>query len=340
MNIHPEAQAIYDSCDIIDLHIDTFIWTRIFGYDLRKRHGRGLHGARFFSQVDLPRLREAKVSGGIWSITTNPFRTSRSRDETFAKNFAHLTEIFKSVPSEVALVKTAADYEKAKQSGKHAAWIGIQGGNAIDFNLDAIDHFGDQLIKVTLVHLLNSHLGVTSAPVKSRQGEVLTSRGREFVERLNAKKIFVDLAHINREGFFDALAAHDRSQPVLVSHTGVSGVNPHWRNLDDAQIRAVANTGGTIGIIYQSTFLGDRALKGRAESIIRHMEHVIKVAGEDFVSLGSDWDGMILPPVDMPTCLELPLLVQLMVERKWTPERIRKIMGGNFLRALSLLRPV
>jgi len=337
--VSSEAQALYDSCDIIDLHVDTFIWNRIFGYDLRKRHGRGLTGAHFMSQVDLPRLREAKVSGGIWSITTNPFRTSRARSETFTRNFARLTEIFESVPNEVALVKTVVDYFEAKSQHRHAAWIGVQGGNALDFDLDAIDRFGDRLIKVTVVHLLSSPLGVTSAPSPmGRSTKGLTARGREFIERLNANRIFVDLAHIHREGFFDALKVHDRSKPVLVSHTGVSGVHPHWRNLDDEQIRAVADTGGTIGIIYQSTFLGDPALKGRAESIVNHIEHVVNLVGDDYVSLGSDWDGMILTPTDMPTCLELPRLVQLMLDRGWGAERIQKIMGGNFLRALKLLR--
>jgi membrane dipeptidase len=328
IHISSETRELYDS----------FIWKRIFGYDLLKRHGHGMTGARFLSQVDLPRLREAKVRGAIWSITTNPFRGGRGRDQAFTKNFEQLTSIFKSVPSEVRLVKTVADYHEAKKRGQHAAWIGIQGGNALDFNLDSIDRFGDQLIKVTLIHLLNSDLGVSSAPSTSRQGQGVTSRAHEYIERLNAKKIFVDLAHINREGFFDVLKVHDRTQPAIVSHTGVNRVFKHWRNLDDLQIRAIADTGGTIGIIYQSTFLGDPALKGRAISIINHIEHVINVVGDDYVSLGSDWDGLILTPVDMPTCLELPVLVQLMLERGWTPDRIQKIMGGNYLRALKLLR--
>jgi membrane dipeptidase len=64
----------------------------------------------------------------------------------------------------------------------------------------------------------------------------------------------------------------------------------------------------------------------------------VKTVGEDFASLGSDWDGMIIAPKDLPTCLELPRLVQAMLDRGWTPERIGKILGGNFLRALALLR--
>ena len=113
---------------------------------------------------------------------------------------------------------------------------------------------------------------------------------------------------------------------------------PHWRNLDDEQLRAIAATGGTIGIMYHSGFLGDPLLQGRLLSIVRHLEHVIEVVGDDHASLGSDWDGAIITPRDMPTCLELPRLVQAMLDRRWSEPRIQKILGGNFLRCLAALR--
>ncbi|NUO51456.1 MAG: hypothetical protein HOV80_21590 [Polyangiaceae bacterium] len=166
----------------------------------------------------------------------------------------------------------------------------------------------------------------------------MTAKGRAYVEQLNAHRVFVDLAHVSRKGFWDALEVHDRSQPVLVTHTGVCGVHDHWRNLDDDQIRAVAKSGGTIGVMYEATFLGDGKWSGRAERIVDHLDHIIKVAGEDYASLGSDWDGAIVTPRDMPTCLELPKLVEIMLGRSWKPERIKKVLGGNFLRVVEALR--
>ena len=62
LGISREAVDLYLASDVVDLHIDTFIWTRIFGYDLTKRHGTGLFGASFYSQVDYPRIREAVIS--------------------------------------------------------------------------------------------------------------------------------------------------------------------------------------------------------------------------------------------------------------------------------------
>src|SRR5688572_10798930 len=82
LGISREAVDIYLASDVIDLHIETYIWQRILGYDMRKRHGRGPLGARFFGQIDIARAREANITGGTWSISTNPLRSARSRAET------------------------------------------------------------------------------------------------------------------------------------------------------------------------------------------------------------------------------------------------------------------
>ena len=349
LSVSREAIEIYLGSEVIDLHVDAFIWTRVAGYDLTKRHGAGLFGARFYSHTDLPRVREAQIGGAIWAITTNPFRSSAARAETFAENLARLSSILKSCPDDVALVKTAAEYRAARAAGKHGAFLGVQGGNALDRDRDALELLDDRLVQVTLVHLSTSSLGQTSSPLstetlwaglprRGRDEGGLSRAGLEYLRRLNEKKIFVDLAHIDRKGFFDAVAHHDQSQPLIDTHTGIAGVHPHWRNLDDEQLRAIADTGGTVGVIYQSTFLGDSILGGRCARIVDHLAHIVNVVGEDFASLGSDWDGMIVTPRDMPTCLELPRLVQRMLERRWKPERISKILGGNFLRALAVLR--
>ncbi len=339
LGISRAAVDLYLASDVLDLHVDSFIWDRVFGYDLTRRHGHGLLGARFYSQVDFPRMLEAQLTGATWIITTNPARGAKGRERTFVKNLARLQEVFAKVPEQFQIVRSAAEYRAARAAGKHAAFIGIQGGNALDNAADSLDLIPDQLVlRITLVHLSTSRLGVTSSPLKAGDDTGLTQAGAEYVRRLNDKKIFVDLAHISRKGFFDAVEVHDKSQPLLVTHTGVDAVHAHWRNLTDAQLRAVADTGGTIGVMYQSSFLDGSVLGCRAEAIVRHLEHIVQVVGEDHASLGSDWDGAITPPLDMPTCLELPRLVQLMLDRGWPEPRIQKVLGQNFLRVVALLR--
>jgi membrane dipeptidase len=339
LGIAREAVEIYLASDVIDLHIDSFIWNRIFRYDLRKRHGLGLFGGRFYSQVDFPRVRAGALSGATWAITTNPWRSTARRPRVFLEQPRRFQGIFESVPAEFRVVRNVDEYRRARAEGTHAAFIGIQGGNALDYDLDSLDLIPDDLVlRITIVHLSSSRIGVTSAPTGTRRGEGLSRFGRDYVRRLNAKKIFVDLAHINRPGFFDAVEVHDRSQPLLVTHTGLAAVHPHWRNIDDQQLRAVADTGGTVGVICQSSFLGDPWWGGRADTLLRHIAHIVDTVGEDHASFGSDWDGAICPPRDLLTPLQLPRLVDLMVRRGWKPERIQKILGGNFLRVVEALR--
>lgn len=338
LSVSKEAIDLYAASEVIDLHVDSFIWNRIFGYDLAKRHGHGAFGARFYSQADFPRMLEAGIGGASWVITTNPLRSSRGRSSAFFRNLRRLREIFDSVSDEFEVVSSEAEYRAARARGKHGAFIAVQGGNALDHDLaDYRKIEGNVVTRVTLVHLSSSRLGSTSSPLKVRDVG-LTPLGRELVHVLDEQRIFVDLAHVSKKGFFDAVETHDRSKPLIVTHTGVSGVNPHWRNLDDSQLRAIADTGGTIGVMYQSSFLGDSSFGGRAEKIVDHLEHIIRVVGEDHASLGSDWDGAIVPPRDLPTCLELPRLVQILLNRGHSPGRIQKVLGENYLRALRALR--
>jgi len=334
LGVSREAVDLYLASDVIDLHVDSFIWTRVFGYDLTRRHELGPTRGRFLSQVDLPRICEAGITGAVWSITTNPFRRHARRADVFATNLARLREILAGCPDDVTLVRTRADYDR--RSGRHAAFIGIQGGNALDVG----DDVPDDVVRVTLVHLTSSAIGGTSSPLARLGGGPtgLTPLGREYIARLNARRIFVDLAHISRAAFFDAVDVHDRTQPLMVSHTGVSGVRPHWRNVDDAQLRAVADTGGIVGVIYERGFLGPGPTV-TADAIAEHVAHIVRVAGEDMPALGSDWDGMITPPADLPSCLELPRVVDSMLRRGLRARTIQKVLGANFLRALAMLRP-
>jgi len=336
LGISEEALSLHDAADVIDLHVDSFIWRRIFGYDFRQRHTAFTRGV-MMSQFDLPRALEAGVNGATWVITTNPLGDARDREAKFFENLGELTALLESPEASARVVRNASEYHAARAAGLHAAFIGVQGGNALGHSLDAIDRLSPGIIlRVTLLHLTSSRLGATSSPLGGSAG--LTDYGKDYVRRLNACKILVDLAHISPAGFWDAVRAHEPGDPFVVTHTGVSGVFSHWRNLDDQQLRAVATSGGTVGIMYHSEYLGDPIFRGKLDTIVQHVEHVINVAGEDHVSLGSDWDGSIITPRDMPTCLELPRLTAAMLERQWSEQRIRKVLGGNFLRVVAQLR--
>ena len=340
LGISREAVELYLSSEVVDLHLDSFIWKRLFGYDLAERHARPPLAGWFLGHADFPRVREAALAAATWVITTNPLRDGPDRTRTLLQNLATLKAEFSGFCDDVSLARTHADYVAARRAGKHAAFIGIQGGNALDGAPDAVERLPPlDVLRVTLVHLSNSSIGQTSSPLRAGRDEGLSNFGRELVKRLERARIFVDLAHISPRGFWDAVEVHDPALPLLVTHTGVSAVHRHWRNLDDSQIRAIADSGGIIGIMYHSAFLGPSLARGRAEWIVDHIEHVIRLVGDDYVALGSDFDGSIVPPRDLTSVLELPRLVELMLGRGFEPDAIRKVLGQNFLRVLATVRP-
>jgi membrane dipeptidase len=266
----------------------------------------------------------------VLSIATNPARRLGNRTATLLANLERLERI-------------TSTSGPTSASGGLAVYLAVQGGNAFDSPADVRLVPEGALLRVTLMHLTDSRLGATSSPLgRSRGRGRLTTEGRALVEALAERRILVDLAHASRPTFLDALEALDACQPALppvVTHTGISGVHRSWRNLDDDQIRAVAERGGVIGVMYHRGFLGRPPWKVGCEAIVRHLEHLIAVGGEDVAALGSDWDGMIVTPRDMPTCLELPVLVDRALARGWQEARIRRVLGLNALRLIAAARP-
>lgn len=339
LGVSRHAIDLYLSSDVIDLHVDSFIWTRCFGYRLDRRHGPGLLQGRFFRQVDIPRIQEARISGACWVITTNPWRTKKGRARAFAKNLQKITAIFESQTDDVRLVRTYSDYLDARRSHRHAVFLGVQGGNAIEdpdsWNLLA----GGRILRVTLVHLTNSALGLTSSPLRLGRNNGMSAAGRELIECLNSQRVLVDLAHASENTFYQAIETHQKSLPILVSHTGIDAVYRHWRNLTDRQLKAIADTGGIIGVFFHGPYLARGFARGHVATIAKHIGYAVRLVGAKHIAVGSDWDGSILTPNDMPTCLELPRLVQALLNEGLADAEIQMVLGASFLRMLREFRP-
>jgi membrane dipeptidase len=177
------------------------------------------------------------------------------------------------------------------------------------------------------LHLWPNALGGTSR--KPKRDDALTDLGRDVIRECERCGIIVDLAHINRRGFFEAMQIV--TQPLMVSHTGVSGVHDMWRNLDDEQIRAVADNGGCIGIVFARNYLGGKSI----DRVVDHIQHVINVAGEDLPALGSDFDGFVVPPEGLEDIAAMPNLTVALSRRGISTRVIEKILSHNVLRVLD-----
>ena len=325
-----EARALHDEICVLDLHADTAKLMDKLGYDLAVRHERVLPRLiNAFGHVDLPRLREGGVAGQFFSFWTAP-TPERGCTRSVVKQLDALDVAMWKHPDDLTWTRTGADVRAAKAAGKISALGGIEGGQALEGAIEPIEAFSRRGVRyLGLLHFSKNAIG---RPAKGRgadPAEGLTAFGRDVVRECERCGVIVDLAHINRRGYFDALEL--ATQPPMVSHTGVLGVHEHWRNIDDEQIRAVANKGGCVGIIFSRRYLGSASI----DAVVDHLLHVIDVAGEDVPALGSDFDGFVVPPEGLEDVAAMPNLT-VALSRRGIPTRVlEKILGGNVLRVLD-----
>jgi membrane dipeptidase len=326
----PEAQDLHARFPAIDLHADTLMWSRWIGYDLHARHSPPLPRAALGGHVDLPRMRDGGMGAQFFGLVSLPIvERSRGMARAIDEQIDALEEAMARRPG-LALVKTAAEIERRRAEGTLGALLGIEGAHALEGDLARIDAFARRGVRyLGLLHFSANEAGFPAYGRGRNDAAGLTRWGQDLVRRCEALGVLVDLAHINKRGFLDACAMAQR--PPIVSHTGVLGAFEHWRNIDDEQLRAVADKGGCVGVIFCPRFVGGDGL----EPVVKHMKHILDVVGEDVPALGSDWDGFIVPTQPLKDPLGLPLLTDALLAAG-IPERvIAKILRGNVLRVLA-----
>lgn len=331
------AIALCRGAEVVDLHIDTFIPMRLYRYDPARAHGR--FPGWLFGHLDGPRMARFGLDAAMWSITTQPFRTRAGRWRTFLRNVKTLKgKVEAAGPFRV--VQDMGAYRNARSQELKPVLISVQGANAVDGAAPDLSDLPDSVWRMTLLHLTPSAWGAPSSWLhRLRRHKGLTPYGRARVEAMNARRVFVDLAHVHSEGFWDALDVHDPNLPPIVTHAGVMGVHRHWRNVDDDHVRAIADRGGVVGVITAGLYLGRTFGGDGADRWARHVEHLIRVGGEEVAAIGTDFDGFIIPAARIRGAHAYPRLVQAMLDRGMTETVVRKVLGGNALRAFEAMRP-
>ncbi|NRB34700.1 MAG: dipeptidase [Rhodobacteraceae bacterium] len=165
-------------------------------------------------------------------------------------------------------------------------------------------------------------------------GEGLTQAGQRLARRCLEMGIMLDTSHITMRGFWDIA---DLGAPVVATHSNAHAICPSARNLTDEQLRCIGATGGMVGLNFEPGFLSEVGWKtgvATLDDALRQLDHMIAVAGEDHVGLGSDFDGARLPQ-GMDGAQDLPVLTQAMQQAGYGPKLITKLCHGNWLRFLT-----
>ena len=161
------------------------------------------------------------------------------------------------------------------------------------------------------------------------EGGGLTPFGKEVVRELNRLGMAADVSHLSEQGFWDTLEISRK--PIIASHSNAKAICDHPRNLTDVQIRALIKTGGGIGINFYTVFLNGKE-KADMTDVIRHMEHILSLGGEDALGIGSDFDGIPTAPEGLGTAREMQTLFEALSRLGYRDALIEKIAYKNFAR--------
>jgi membrane dipeptidase len=236
------------------------------------------------------------------------------------------------------VVRTFGDLERCLADGTFAAVLHIEGVEALDTRLEALDVFFEAGLRslgpVWSRPNAFGHGVPFDFPRTPDTGPGLTAAGKRLVRACNRLGVLVDLSHLNEAGFWDV--ARLSQAPLVATHSCAWALSPSPRNLTDRQLEAVRASGGLVGINFHKGFLrSDGDSKGPASltEIARHARYVADRIGVEHVALGSDFDGAVMPD-DLPDVTALPAVLEALREAGFSDADLRLVATGNWLRVL------
>ena len=243
-DVGPEALALHRRLLVLDSHLDTPRQLSRPGWSILDRHG-----ADDLSQVDLPRMIEGGLSGGFWAVYTpqgsvDEAGMARASDQGLA-TLTRIREMVARYPDRFGLALQAEDAPRLAAEGKRVVFISMENAEPLASDprlLSTYQQLGLRMLG--LVHSANNHVADSATAIGQWHG--LSPVGRELVTRANCLGVLLDASHASDQSF-DQMLALSRA-PIIVSHSSSRAINPHPRNLDDARMRRLADSGGVIQV--------------------------------------------------------------------------------------------
>jgi len=367
-DLNKDAFALHKDAIVIDTHNDILMPIFIEGADISKDNHN--------TQSDFVKWKEGGLDVQVFSIYV-PVRY-KSNHFNYVMKLIDKMEEYSTQYSEIFyLAKHYDELMKAYSKGKFCGLMGAEGGNMIEGSMENLETLYSRGVRyLGLTWNTSNEIG-TSARDESTRGGLggLTEFGKHVVTRMNELGMLVDVSHLGETAFWDVVQIS--KDPIIASHSNVYNLAPHYRNLTDEQIKAIAKSEGYIGINFYCKFLDPDAssttsihnkYKNGLKSIedeygsdfvkfnekryeyltenktssgtpvdvlIDHIDYIVKLVGVDYVGFGSDFDGGVYTPNELYDATCYPIITKKLVERGYTEQDIRKILGLNFLRVFK-----
>jgi len=307
--------------------------------------------------MDLPRMIKGGMAGGFFAIFV-PSAGDDHDDDDDVLNPPPAPEVPKNLSLPVAMQMAALLLRIARESGGRfkvcrtaqeirdcladgviAAIMHIEGAECIDADLAALEVLHAAGLRsvgpVWSRPNIFGHGVPFRFPSSPNTGPGLTEAGKALVKACNRLGILVDLSHLNEKGFWDV--AEISSAPLMATHSNAHALAASSRNLTDRQLKAIGETGGLVGLNFANGFLradGSWRSPNGFDEMLRHLDYMISLAGEDHVGFGSDFDGCRLPAA-IGDATGLPRLLDALTGHGFGQELVRKLAHGNWIRVLE-----
>lgn len=299
-----------------------------------------------------PRLIQNGVNVCVYAVSGDSYSHSQNTGrylETALENIDMFLEEAPRSEGMISLIKTRADLPETVRPGNIAFVLHFEGGMPLQGSIHQLRNFYRLgLRSMQLTWNFRNELGDGVWENRTKGG--LTRFGVEVIKEMNRLGMVVDLAHMNREGFFQALEV--ATAPLIVSHANACGMLDNPRNLADDQIKAIADQEGLVGVLA----LPERVAKKDAtlEDLLNHLDYMVELAGVEHIALGLDFIKYDGPrtlkdqhhPLHQRTYVkdfeeieDLPKLVEGLIRHGYKQKEIELILGGNYLRILKTLLP-
>jgi membrane dipeptidase len=299
-----------------------------------------------------PRLIRDGIDLSVYAISGDSYSHSQNTGrylETALENIDMFLEEAPRSEGMISLVRTRSDLPDKVRPGQISFILHFEGGMPLRGSIHQLRNFYRLgLRSMQLTWNFRNELGDGVWENRTKGG--LTRFGVEVIKEMNRLGMVVDLAHMNREGFFQSLDAAEA--PLIVSHANACGMLDNPRNLADDQIKAIADQGGLVGILA----LPERVAKKDAtlDDLLRHLDYMVKLAGVEHLALGMDFIKYDGPrtlkdqhhPLHQRTYVkdfeeieDLPKLIDGLGRHGYKESEIALILGGNYLRVLKTILP-
>ncbi len=320
-----------------------------FWREHKLRDGSNDIGLPVNNQTDFVRLKKGNVKG-VFAVTcavgVDPSKKSDDPASCIIPAPDHLRESLRHIAvyhrlktesdGKIQFIERKSDLERIENYDVSFV-LAMEGADSITESLVELETYFN--LGIRSIGLTWSYTNGLAGGCNDTDTE-LTKTGRKAIRRMNELGIILDLAHINEKSFYQALDVNTR--PAIISHTASKVVYDHPRNVTDKQLKAVAETGGSIGIFGIPRMIGDHKNKQlTVEHIFNHVDHVIDVVGVDHVMLGPDFGTMLDSQLiqGFEQVIDTQNLLNMMREKGYKDEHIEKIAHKNIERVLGTVLP-